>query len=392
MLDKLIDLLKPAVSVEAKLTAISISIGKTIETIFERLSSLEQRQLQKGDKGEKGDKGLPGKDGKDGQGKDGKNGKDGLNGKDAPKVKDGKDGISVVDSWIAADGNLIIKLSNGKEIDAGSILDPIELIKSVKHIFLKQGVNVTIGEKVTNGLPGSVLFIDSLYNLAQDNPNFYWNDTNNRLGLQTNVPTGILSIGAGTATQSQINLTNGVLKTTPDHGDVEYSGGHWYITNGARHAITTSAGVKTTSTTVTNTIVETIIYSYQFAANELHTDEQITIHVSGYLSNASAADDYTINYKFNGNLLHSIARVGGNVTNQGFEITETATIRSEGVSGTAVDHLRWTEGSLTYSYGDSSIHPVNTSIPQLFEISIIWSNAKVGNILVCTQGLTSFTH
>ena len=44
----------------------------------------------------------------------------------------------VVDSWIAADGNLIIKLSNGKEIDAGSILDPIELIKSVKHIFLKQ--------------------------------------------------------------------------------------------------------------------------------------------------------------------------------------------------------------------------------------------------------------
>lgn len=62
-----------------------------------------------GPKGEQGDKGLDGAPGKDGQ--DGKNGKDGA---------DGRDGVSVVDAYIAADGNLVLKLSDGNEIDCGN--------------------------------------------------------------------------------------------------------------------------------------------------------------------------------------------------------------------------------------------------------------------------------
>ena len=38
-----------------------------------------------------------------------------------PKPKDGKDGVSVVNSYIAADGSLVLVLSNGTEIDAGDI-------------------------------------------------------------------------------------------------------------------------------------------------------------------------------------------------------------------------------------------------------------------------------
>lgn len=67
-------------------------------------------------KGADGKDGKPGKDGLNG--KDGKNGKDGVNGK--PGV-DGKDGVSVVDAEVGLDGNLVIYLSNGKEVDCGKV-------------------------------------------------------------------------------------------------------------------------------------------------------------------------------------------------------------------------------------------------------------------------------
>lgn len=70
-------------------------------------------QGEKGDPGPKGDAGPPGKDGKDGKdGKAGKAGKDGA---------DGKDGVSVSDASIDFDGSLVLSLSNGTRIDAGSV-------------------------------------------------------------------------------------------------------------------------------------------------------------------------------------------------------------------------------------------------------------------------------
>ena len=70
-------------------------------------------QEPQGEKGSKGDTGASGKDGKDGaKGKDGKDGKDG---------RDGEDGVSVVDANLDIDNHLVITLSDGKEVDAGSI-------------------------------------------------------------------------------------------------------------------------------------------------------------------------------------------------------------------------------------------------------------------------------
>ena len=119
MLEKLLGLLKPDVSIEAKVAGISIFIGKQLDKFNGRIESLEARQLQKGDKGDKGLQGEKGKDGKDGKdGLSGVSGKDGKAGKDGT---DGKDGVSVVNSYIAADGSLVLVLSDGNEIDAGDI-------------------------------------------------------------------------------------------------------------------------------------------------------------------------------------------------------------------------------------------------------------------------------
>lgn len=80
------------------------------------IQTVSQIVPEKGDKGDKGDKGEKGKDGKDGR--DGLDGKPGKNGKDGV---DGKDGVSVVDATIAADNSLVFYLSDGSEIDAGSL-------------------------------------------------------------------------------------------------------------------------------------------------------------------------------------------------------------------------------------------------------------------------------
>lgn len=50
MKDKIVELLKPQVSVEAKVSVISLFIGKMLDRFDARVVGLEARQLEKGDK------------------------------------------------------------------------------------------------------------------------------------------------------------------------------------------------------------------------------------------------------------------------------------------------------------------------------------------------------
>lgn len=68
-----------------------------------------------------------------------------------------------------------------------------------------------IGGPVKGGTAGSVLFVDPTAMLDQDNANFFWDITNHRLGIGTNVPTaelqlvgGNIDIPATTSTTGQI--------------------------------------------------------------------------------------------------------------------------------------------------------------------------------------------
>jgi hypothetical protein len=126
MFQRLVDLLKPDVSTEAKLTAVTVTVGKALERLIDRVDTHEIKTLiplkdgrdgepgKIGPRGLKGDKGDPGKDGMGRDGKDGKDGKDAVG-------KQGKQGVSVVDAEIAADDHLVLKLSDGKIVDAGEL-------------------------------------------------------------------------------------------------------------------------------------------------------------------------------------------------------------------------------------------------------------------------------
>ena len=125
ILDRIKSLLAPKVSIDAKLAGISLFVGKTLDNFDQRVKTAENQQLIHGKDGINGKDGKDGKNGKDGR--DGKDGKDGASGAKGAKGdtgaagKNGKAGVSVVDAEVAADDHLVLKLSDGKIIDAGEL-------------------------------------------------------------------------------------------------------------------------------------------------------------------------------------------------------------------------------------------------------------------------------
>ena len=56
------------------------------------------------------------------------------------------------------------------------------------------GGGISIGDAVGSGTSGSILFVDASTNLAQDNSNLFFDDSNNRLGIGTNSPSHTLHV------------------------------------------------------------------------------------------------------------------------------------------------------------------------------------------------------
>ena len=103
-------------NVDLKLTAL-------YDKLLSKIQAVEAIRGEKGDKGDPGptgEKGPKGDKGDTGVGKDGKDGVDGKNGEDG---KDGEDGVGVQDATVDFDGHLVLTLTNGEEVDAGSVKD-----------------------------------------------------------------------------------------------------------------------------------------------------------------------------------------------------------------------------------------------------------------------------
>lgn len=65
---------------------------------------------------------------------------------------------------------------------------------------------IAIGDPVTSGTSGSILFVDGSGNLGQDNANLFWNDTTNLLGVGTSSPA--TKIHAVTSDASSSSVTD----------------------------------------------------------------------------------------------------------------------------------------------------------------------------------------
>jgi hypothetical protein len=81
-----------------------------LSTKTDTIVKLEGPKGEKGDKGDKGEQGLQGLSGRDGR--DGRDGKAGLN---------GTDGVGIAGVEVTFDNTLLVRLTDGTEIDAGEI-------------------------------------------------------------------------------------------------------------------------------------------------------------------------------------------------------------------------------------------------------------------------------
>jgi sugar lactone lactonase YvrE len=126
-------------------------IKESLEARFDELNGIvdvKVRDITSGKDGLQGPKGDQGDRGFDGvNGKDGYNGKDGLNG------VDGKDGVGVQDAYIDFDGSLIIKLTDGTEINVGEVV-PMDVAEKIKIIGNGGGTSQSVLDAIdaiTNG-------------------------------------------------------------------------------------------------------------------------------------------------------------------------------------------------------------------------------------------------
>lgn len=103
-------------NVDLKLTAI-------YDKLLSKIQAVEAIRGEKGDKGDPGPTGEKGPKGDKGDTGVGKDGKDGVDGKDGTDGKDGEDGVGVQDATVDFDGHLVLTLTNGEEVDAGSVKD-----------------------------------------------------------------------------------------------------------------------------------------------------------------------------------------------------------------------------------------------------------------------------
>jgi hypothetical protein len=133
-------------------------IGENVDLVVQALKKIEADIRERYDEvgnaiekrvasikdGRDGIDGRNGRDGKDGKpGKDGAVGRPGRDGKDGKDGRDGIDGISVISANIDFDGSLIIKLSNGKEINVGEVV-PMDLAERIKIIGNGGGTSQTV--------------------------------------------------------------------------------------------------------------------------------------------------------------------------------------------------------------------------------------------------------
>lgn len=157
--------LNKLISKQEKLEEIQESTGKEIVELSKKVEQdqkqfnekLEQYKHDKPKDGKNGKDGKDGKNGRDGKdgldGKNGKDGKDGLSGKnglDGKNGKDGtngKDGIGIKDVHIDKKGQLIITLTNDKEINCGVVKG-----KNGIGIAGSNGISVTEVKVIDNHL------------------------------------------------------------------------------------------------------------------------------------------------------------------------------------------------------------------------------------------------
>lgn len=156
--------------------------------------------------------------------------------------------------------NLLKQTEGSWEFVRGYVRDDLETIETILNA--RWGATFGAGNILppaaggsgvtTAFTPGSIVFAGSSGAYNQNNARLFWDNTNFRLGINTNSPTAQLHIGAGSAgaATAPLKLSSGPVMTAPEAGALEFTTDDFFatITTGAaRKAFILDNGARLTS-------------------------------------------------------------------------------------------------------------------------------------------------
>ena len=236
---------------------------------------------------------------------------------------------------------------------------------------------------------GSVLFSNGNGELAEDNDNFFWDNTNNSLGVGTKTPEAKLHIAGGTTTRAPLKIGDGDLLTTPDCGVFEFANHKMYITNvGHQRAIDRTSDVALSTVTVANTTTETTVWTGEMEAGSVFIGNLFKFHADGIVSSASAADTVTVRVKVAGVAKMTLESEAKALSDDHWHMDGNATQRTLGATGSRAMHMDLMVGD--YSTNIVGIGNIDTTSNMNITITVQWNNAKAGNTISLFQGFMEF--
>jgi hypothetical protein len=244
---------------------------------------------------------------------------------------------------------------------------------------------------LTTMTPGSVLFAGPGGVVSEDNANFFWDDTANRIGIGTNSPTATLHV-VGTVTQSggQVTFNSNVDATSGldvTGASLTVGGANYSVTTGGD---TTTAGGYTQSGTDANLLTGSTTVSGQLIATRAPT----IAHTFGtWAPNVadSAVSDATIYVNpasavADSNLLG--LAVGGNVKflvdAEGDVFVNSLTAAGSVTQGSTTVSSLTVEGNTTL--GDASTDLLTVNATSTFNAGVTLSTFTQGSVLFAGPG------
>lgn len=217
----------------------------------------------------------------------------------------------------------------------------------------------------------------------------YYDDVNGRYGLGTTSPSGWLHIKAGTATAgtAPIKFTSGTLNTTPEAGALEYSNGRLNFTGiGDRMIIDQSEQTETSSVSVSNTTVETVLHSHAISANEFSVGRMVDHRHLGRYTKGVSSDTFDLKIYLNTTLIATFTCPGSGATNAQLDLQMYGTCRTTGVTGTIQTYIKCQMEGVNYYYYDTTPMTIDTTVTNTIYSKVTWGAAKVANVVYYDQG------
>jgi len=208
--------------------------------------------------------------------------------------------------------------------------------------------------------------------------------------------TAVLHLKAGTAVAGtgQIKFEDGTLLAAPEDGVLEFAGKRLYITNIAhQRAIDRTSDVAVATVTVEDTLVETVLWTGDMAANSLVAGNMFKFHADGIVNNASAGagDRITLRIRIGTILGAAVATINpaaGNLTNAMWHIDANACQRTIGVAGPRAIHIMLKIGAT--EVGVMGVANIDTTAIMDVILTAQWGNANAANIIHLYQGYMEY--